>query len=320
MNNFQKNLKFLADRYSQKYIANATDFSQASINNYLSKSSEPSMQFLIALKNAFGVSLDDFLFGDISDMANKNYRKYVGNYIVYYYNNSSYKGEVHTNISNTLSYGVVSVSDINNDGKGTVAYGTFLKEKQDAIKLLKRLNTTKTYEEVKECHMSCNNFFTGTFDYNDQSIFLELGNKNSQDHAFLIFNNPQSNANYIGGIGTVNTVARGREHNPCVEFIIMSKRLLDKPDSQIYNHLKFDDYKINLNHATSDLVDLFKRLYDEKNELSNNLAENQKMAIIQNKLEYHFGEILEDNIFRFAKVTNKEDDMIYKLIKEGIDV
>ena len=36
-NNFQNNLKKLAGRFSQKYIAEKTGFSQSSINNYLTK-------------------------------------------------------------------------------------------------------------------------------------------------------------------------------------------------------------------------------------------------------------------------------------------
>ena len=61
---FQENLQKLAKQYTQKYIAEKTGFSQSSINNYLFKSSEPSIQFLIALKEAFGISVDDFLFSD----------------------------------------------------------------------------------------------------------------------------------------------------------------------------------------------------------------------------------------------------------------
>ena len=65
MSNFQKNLKVLANKYTQKYIAEKTGFSQSSINNYLAKSCEPSIQFLIALKNEFGICIDDFLFSEI---------------------------------------------------------------------------------------------------------------------------------------------------------------------------------------------------------------------------------------------------------------
>ena len=74
-----------------------------------------------------------------------------------------------------------------------------------------------------------------------------------------------------------------------------------------------------MDYAVKDLIELFKRLFVDKNEISKNLSENQKVAILQNKLEYHFDEILEANVFRFAKISNKEDDMIFKLIKEGID-
>ena len=82
----EKNLKVLASKYTQKYIAEQTGFSQSSINNYLSKSSEPSIQFLIALKNAFGICIDEFLFSDIDTSREVSYDRFVGNYIVYYYN------------------------------------------------------------------------------------------------------------------------------------------------------------------------------------------------------------------------------------------
>ena len=83
MSNFQKNLKALANKYTQKYIAEATGFSQSSVNNYISKSSEPSIQFLIALKNAFGICIDDFLFSEIETEEEASYDRFVGHYIVY---------------------------------------------------------------------------------------------------------------------------------------------------------------------------------------------------------------------------------------------
>ena len=86
---FQENLKKLAKQYTQQYIANKTGFSQSSINNYLSKSSEPSIQFLIALKDAFGVSVDDFLFSDLKTEEKDLYDNYIGNYLIYYYNNDT---------------------------------------------------------------------------------------------------------------------------------------------------------------------------------------------------------------------------------------
>lgn len=320
MSNFQKNLKVLSNKYTQKYIADRTGFSQSSINNYLTKNSEPSIQFLIALKNAFGICLDDFLFSDIDVSNEVSYDKFIGNYMVYYYNNNSYKGEVHVNIVNTLNYGVISVVKEKDLDKNVVVYGTFVKSKTEATKLLKELNATTQSKDIISKYHDMGNLYKGNISTTDQSIFIDLNNNFNGDQTFIILNNPPTKNNYIGGVGTVNSIARGREHNPCVQFAILSKKLIDKPDGEIYNCLKFDDYNINFDYAIKDVVDLFKRLYLDKNEISTTLTENQKNAIIQNKLEYHFDEILDANVFRFAKVSNKEDDKIYKLIKEGIDV
>ncbi len=314
---FQENLKKLTKQYTQKGIADKTGFSQSSINNYLSKVSEPSIQFLIALKDAFGISVDDFLFSDFEVEERENYDRYIGNYLIYYYNNDSYKGEVHTNLKNTLNYGVLSIFKDKEFDKSVKVNAIFTKERTDAVKLLKALNATK---DVGKVYQASNNFYVGDISTSDQSIFINLANKNNGDKSFIILNNPPTKQNYIGGVGTVNSIARGREHNPCIQFIILTKRLIDVPDGELYNLLKFDDFTVNMDFAIRDIISLFKRLYAEKNEISIELTDNQKQAIVRNKLEYHFNEILEANVFRFAKVSNKEDDAIYKLIREGIDV
>ncbi|MBE7073992.1 MAG: helix-turn-helix transcriptional regulator [Clostridiales bacterium] len=319
MSNFQKNLKILAEKYTQKYIADKTGFSQSSINNYLSKMSEPSIQFLVALKNSFGICIDDFLFSDINPSEEVSYDRFVGNYIVYYYNNNAYKGEVHSNFNSTLKYGVMSVLSEMSNGERTVVYGAFVKEKIEAVKMLGNLNKMSD-EEIVEFYNQQELPYKGALTVAEQNLFIDLYNKEIGDRCFMIFNNPPSKVAYIGGGGTLNTVARGREHNPCVEFVIISRKLIDMPDGGIYQCLKFNDYSVNLDYAIKDLIDLFKRLFVDKNEISSALSDNQKIALVQNKLEYHFNEILEANAFRFAKVSNREDDVIYKLIKEGIDV
>lgn len=315
---FQSNLRKLAQNYSQKQIAIKTGFSQSSINNYLSGSSDPSIQFVIALKDAFGISVDDFLFSDFQVENQVSYEQFLGNYIIYYYNNSSYKGEVHTNITNTLNYGVLSVYRKDGFDGDIKVSATFFKDKISAVKLLKLLNSSEN--SADDFFKNAENVYDGEISCTDQSLFFILSNKDNFDKCFIILNNPPTKQKYIGGVGTVNSIARGREHNPCVQFIILSKKIIDVPDGELYNILKFEDYTVSLDYAIKDTIDLFKRLYAEKNELSIELSETQKLAIVRNKLEYYFNDILSANTFRFAKVSNKEDDGIYKLIKEGIDV
>lgn len=317
---FKDNLKELTKQFSQKTVAEKTGFSQSSINNYLTKNSEPSIQFLIALKDAFGINVDDFLFSGLKIEEDKNYDKYVGNFLIYYYNNDSYKGEVHSNIKNTLNYGVLSIykeSELKNSVK---VISTFTKSRVDAVKLLRELNRLENKTKTNQMFLDFGNVYYGSIDTNDQNIFITLDNTENKDKSFIILNNPPSRAQYIGGVGTVNSISRGREHNPCAQFIIVSKRLLDIPDGELYDLLKFDDFVIDTEGNTKDIIALFKRLYVEQSELSAGLTDTQKTAIIKNRIDLVLSDCIEANSFRFAKISNREDDVVYRLIKEGIDV
>ena len=317
---FQENLKKLSKQFSQKMIAEKTGFSQSSINNYLTKNSEPSIQFLVALKNAFGISVDDFLFSGLNLEEAKSFEKYIGNFLIYYYNNDSYKGEVHANIKNTLNYGVLSVFKEKELDKNVKVLATFTKSRVEAIKLLKKVNKTQIGEEIDKIYKVFGNIYEGNVDINEQNIFIDLESKEHKDKTFIILNNPPTNSNYIGGVGTVNSISRGREHNPCAQFIILSKKVLDIPDGELYNLLKFDDYAVDIDDNIKDIIELFKRLYLSQNELSAGLSETQKVAIVKNRIGLMLGNILEANAFRFAKISNREDDGVYRYIKEGIDV
>lgn len=317
---FKENLKKLTKQYTQKTVAEKTGYSQSSINNYLTRDSEPSIQFLIALKNAFGINVDDFLFSGIKNDVERNYDKYIGNYLVYYYNNDSYKGEVHSNIKNTLNYGVISIYKQKELDKEVKVLATFTKSRVDAVKLLRQLNKTSKDMDILDEYSSFGNVYDGELDTTEQNIFITLFSKEYQDKSFIILNNPPSNAKYIGGVGTENSISRGREHNPCAQFIIMSKKLLDIPDGELYNLLKFNDYMIDIDDNIKDIINLFKRLYVSENELSAELSDTQKSAIIKNRIDLLLSDVFEANAFRFAKVSNREDDSVYRYIKEGIDV
>ncbi len=318
-NFFQDNLKQLTTKYTQKYVANITGFSQSSINNYIAGTTEPSIQFLIALKNAFQISIEDFLFSSLEIHEEKNMERYMGTFMIYYYNNDSYKGEVHINLKNTLNFGVLSVFKESTENNKVQVLATFTKSKTDAIKLFGKLKNLST-DKLESEYVNFGNNYSGSLNTNEQNIFFELDNKEKQDKSFIILNNPPSKAPYIGGVGTVNSISRGREHNPCVQFVILSKKILDIPDGEIYNVLKFNDYYINIDDSIKEIIEMFKRLYVEKNEISVKLSENQKMAIVKNKIEFLLDYILDSNSFRFAKISNKEDDLVYRLIKESSDV
>lgn len=316
--NFVDNLKLLASKYSQKDVAVKTGFSGSSVNNYISGANEPSISFLIALKEAFDINVNDFLFGNYETKESEMSDKFVGNYIVYYYNNTSYKGEVHNNITNTLNYGVLSIYF--DDGRNLKSCATFLKNKKDAIKLLAEVGKVEDSNKMIDLHKNYNNFYIGSLHSNVQNMFIQLTNNVNGDESFLIFNNPPTMINYIGGIGTVNSVSRGREQNPCVQYILISKNLIDRSDGEIYSCLQLDLPVVELTFQTKELINLIKRLYLDKDKLIDNLTEVQKENLVENNIKYMLSEIVDANMFRFAKVSNREDDKLYRILREGASI
>ncbi|MFQ6773427.1 MAG: helix-turn-helix transcriptional regulator [Clostridia bacterium] len=314
-NRFADNLKVLCERHTQKKIANLTGFSQSSINNYINRLSEPSVQFLLAINKAFGYSLDEFMFDSIADnQAGYDCDKFKGSYMLYYYDNTGYKGEVHENLRKTLVYGVMTVTDIKDDG-GLKVYASTFKSRRDAENFFGRIEGVDNTSEQIALHEE-HDCYVGQIHANEHNMFVFITNDTYMDECSMIFNNPPSQHTYTGGLGTINSVSRGREFNPCVQYILFSKKIIHKPDGELYNMLQLELSDVNFDKPVDDIVDMLKRLYVYDNELSKTLSEDQKKSIIANNLKYNFGQIIDNNMFRFAKISNREDDGIYQLLRE----
>ena len=233
------------------------------------------------------------------------------------------EGPYEASVKNIEKYGVGNyVSAVLSNGiseleKDVEVYGRFYEDKESAIKTLKFVDNNFDYESVYNMHHSKKKFYEGGIRTNLDNLFLSLYNSNKDDEVYFIFNNPPSVEKYIGGLGTINSVSRGREHNPCVQFAIMSRKVINRPDGEIYNSLSLGFTNVDFDTPVSELIELFKRLYVLNNDLSSNLTPEQKESIIENKLKYYFNEIVDANMFRFAKISNYEDDVVYKILKEN---
>lgn len=319
---FSSNLKKLALHYSQKQIAEDTGMSPASITNYISGVSEPSMYFLTQLKNAYNIDLDTFLFQDLSDIQIKtdlqeSVKRFGGNYLIYYYDSSFYKGANNVYTKNALNYGIVSVFyDPDAVYENSLnCYALFLLERKEAEDIVKVLNQLKNPKQIKTYYANLNDKYEGSLSVNNSHIFIRLKNLSHEDEVFLILNNPPSRKTYIGGIATVNSISRGREHMPCIQYAIFTRYTLTITDGEIYNLLTLNTPDIGIDLETEQLIKLFKSLYiDPQNNL--NLTDYQKKRIIEESLKNTLNELLENNVFRYAKISDMEDDKYYRIIKE----
>lgn len=320
MDNFLNNLKCLTEVFSQKDIAQKTGFSASSINNYLSGKSQPSAMFLLKLKEAYKIDIDQFMTAKIDKenfmKQNLSYRKFFGNYIVYYYNSSAYKGKVGSYNYDILTFGVISIIDDKDisSPKGTLASGIFMLTRMEAEKYLKVLDSFNgDVEKIKSFYSSFSNSYFGNLEQNTTQLFISL--KNNNDQCLIILNNPPSSKKYRGGLGTVNSISRGREHVPCVQYILLSNVSFKVPDGEIYNILSLGVSDINIKNETKELIELIKNLYLSSKPTG--LSEYQQRKIVEDSIENIVQNAVDANLFRFAKVSNMEDDQYYRLIKDA---
>ena len=73
--------------------------------------------------------------------------------------------------------------------------------------------------------------------------------------------------------------------------------------------------EINIKNETNELINLIKKLYLSKTETG--LTEYQQKHIIEDSIKNIIFDAIDSNMFRFAKVSNVEDDNYYRLIKDA---
>ena len=325
-NIFNKNLKYLMEQnnITQRGLASVTGVSVASINNLLNKSAEPSAQLLLKLKNAYDVSIDDLLTIDIKQSKELktteytvNLNKFCGTFMMYFYDSSEYKGKVSSFSKNTLRYAVISFIRQNKSDRLT-AVANFFKERVEAEEFKGKVEVVEDVNAKMRLHEKSSQFYLGKLQSTISQIFIYLKSDLLNDQSLIILNNPPSNKQYIGGLGTSNSVSRGREHMPCVQFVLVSKSTLNIPDGEVYNMLSLGVSDINVETEADKLLNLFKNLYINSANLSEELSEFQKKKIFEDSLCKILEDLIDANMFRFAKISNREDDDYYRLIKEFI--
>jgi|LGVF01.2.fsa_nt_gb transcriptional regulator with XRE-family HTH domain len=310
---------------NQSKLSKATSFSVTSINNYLNEVNDPPITFLLELKKLFNIDIDLFVTRKIKEetslLSQKDSSisgaKYEGNYLVYFYNSNSYKGSGFNPLKDPLRYGVLSVAASNEyiygEDSKMISFASFFDNRNQAREFKEKLDMLKdNYSEIEDLHKTIEQNYKGRLESTKNQVFIYLNSVYKKDRVYIILNNPPSEQSYIGGIGAVNSISRGREHSPIIQYIILSKFNIDLPDGEIYNLLSLNTQDIDVRSESLKLIEEFKALFlDEKL----NLEEFQKNFIMQNNVEKIVISIVKRHLFRYGKISNRDDDKYYHMIK-----
>ena len=337
------NLKTLREYLgkNQKIFSLEAGVSTPTLSSYENGATLPSLEFLLYLKTTYHISIDEFMNRNmtVSDFCNAasaqvifpepplNIYRYTGTYYLYYFGTAK-KGDVHTeNPENLLHRGVMTLyrNTFTEDNKLQVISCFNLKENA-ANKLFYEISELAQSQHIKETEkisallkkynsFSESNLYAGDVLISSNNLFIQLNHAN-RDHGLLILRNPLSEQKkYIGGIGCINSVSKGYSFDPCLQYIGLSRYILDVSVEDIFKELLINRIEFDMHIETLELINLFKKLYVETDNFLL-FSEEQKSYFIQSTLEKYIEKDINCNLFLTEKVSISKDDTWYHFIKK----
>ena len=333
-----KNLQTLIAQknITQQYLHELTGVAESTISNYKTGKSFPTIDFLLALKKEYGISIDDFITRSINPVEltaktpsselereeQLSYQKFCGTYFTYYFDTSKYKGRDFNTAEESLMYGILHIYETPSS-VNSLDYSCFailgIHDLATASDLKQTIESLKCIEDLEEFVNSndTGNSYYGDFELTHDHAFLSLTHGN-KDKALIIFHRPHSNkSKHKSGIGTINSVSRGRESMPVVQFIGISRDRAELSCEEIHRNLLLNYPSFKAKKEADELIRLVKHLYVDNNDDYGTFTELQKRLAIQASLESFIRKSLESNMFRYGKISNRDDDDWYHALKES---
>lgn len=337
-NTIGQNIKTLRDvlKKSQKDFAKETKVSTPTLSSYENNTTLPSLDFLLYLKNTYSISIDAFtsellsaseIQQEISSAPNlfvpSNIKKYWGTYILYYYTTSTQDSKNCIIPAQALRMGLLTLYSKSSNTVDALACfnldSTMLDKIYNSI-----IQNRSTYDEAQKIQLinktyvetSKTNYYKGNVTFSPDNIFINLSH-NYRDCSLIILKNPNSEqSTYIGGIGTMNSVSKGFNLDPCIQCVALSRYPLTISLDEIARELQFNHINLNMYNETLELINAFKNLYTKASLTSIPFSDEQKTYLIQSLLEKFVDETITSNLFRIKKVSSDKDDDWYHLIKK----
>ena len=342
--------------WTQAKMAEITGVAEPTMANYLKGERLPGIDYFVNLcamqaikKKGIQLKIDDFLSNtfdperaqkaknnaieELSDVV--DHRDFIGTYICYFYDQSKTVHDQDSKTNRELRFGILSVYDDYNcvtAEKKMKAFATFYKERdlEKVVSLKKELiaifqnneSVADRNESLFEFYSNLNEgVYSGEITFSNQHAFINIYSGVYSDNALMILYSPQKRTDndYLGGIGSIASVAHGRMHMPTAQKIIVSKYELGCSFEEISDHLSMSSAPVSQTEEAMDLAEICKRLYGEDAPMSNFLDENDKTAIIETRLNQLVRNYIEKNVCCVGSVSEEEDKKVYSLIKKYAD-
>ena len=344
--NLRKLIQYLD--WSQAKMADALDVSEAAVSGYIRGTVIPSPETMALItqiaaeRKNLRFTVDEFMFENLQfDLAQNNSREYVtekekhndyiGNYYLYFFDQSKSGATASTRAARKLRYGVISIyQEMRRIGEyGIYTCAKFFKEAAEAYEFRDALDAIETENEddkrskTLELYRVDKEVYIGEVTFNDNHVFVELNSGYFGDKALAVFYAPRKKADssYIGGLGSMVSVSHGFAQMPVAQKVIMSDVRLNASPEKIASLLRMEPRDMPMSEEADDLYATYQMLTrDSKDELSLSryLDDEDREAIFRSRLTQVVRSSADKHLNAVCSVTEQDDAAVYQLIKNSV--
>ena len=321
-----------------EYIKTAFNLNQNELANYIGCASSmltrlkaaennPSLfPLLYKLSRLFDFTIDELLFTDLmasgnakenqDDLPEARRLNLKGLYQIYYYDTSAFKGREYKETADALKSGLLlCCSDLRNRNHiRCAAIFNMKKEEADALYKETKLQSGEDNRWNYLTSRMGRQIYYGEMENSEKNIYISLRYKGNWDRVQMIFHYPQTNSSqYIGGLGNMVSVSKGRMSSPCVQYVALSLSSLNVASEEIGMHLLMHYPNFKTYEGTEDVADMVIKLYQK--DTGDDIGEADKRQLLRIHIDEIVNATVEKNLFRSVIVSDRDDDDFYHYLK-----
>lgn len=331
----RSNLNFIMSKegLSKADLRRATGVSDGTINNYMVKGKEMSLKFLIGICSIpalepYNLTLDKLMDAKYQEKEQKCVERlpylddYCGAYVAYFIDCSQTDMSTASRY-NGLRYGIIYIYEKKDTFKRFKldVYAQFFKpeEKRLASKLYADINRGLLNDDsTVSSHFTHSDCYNGDAIVSSEHIFISLNCEQYRDIALVILHAPKkkSGTAYIGGMGCLCSITRGYQHMPTAQKMLLSNDFLNVSDDNIAELLYTQSIPRTFIHEAGQLVEFYKGLHDNKDDLINYLSDADKRMLLEGRLKLIIEDCLRNIALSDISVSIDEDARVYTKLKQ----
>ena len=321
---------------TQRRLAQQVGIATATMNDYCSGRRAPQAPFFVELRKLYGIDINEFLTSTIhlppsagefaadslTESLRTVYGKYCGLYYVYYLDTSKFKGRDTLSPAMSLLHGILYIYEEPSSVGGlrySCAAVLGIPEQEDADRLMQEFKpaegTVSVLEKIDSSYSRM--AYYGNFEMGQEHAFLNLKHAGT-DRALAILHRVDSNKDkYLGGIAAINSISKGRERMPVLQFLGISRYRLCISAEDIQHALLLSYPVVDVREEVEEVLRIHRVLFIDNDDARSTFTPEQKRAVIQSTVERAVLRNLIKNAFRYAKISEEDDDGWYHLIKSS---